>query len=60
MEERIMIEYKISYCGDTSISDMHHIGIDYNGEYFSVVFGSEILYGGIEIVIKFKYKNRYN
>lgn len=34
-----MSEYKISYIGDNSISDMHHIGVDYNGHYYGVIFG---------------------
>ena len=34
-----MAEYKISYIGDKSIGNVHHIGIDYNGNYYNVIFG---------------------
>lgn len=37
-----MAEYKITYCGDKHIELMHHIGIEYNGNYYSVVFGMYI------------------
>ena len=33
------MEYKISYIGDTNIVNVHHIGIDYNGNYYNVIFG---------------------
>ena len=33
------MEYKISYVGDGCIENVHHIGIDYNGNYYSVIFG---------------------
>ena len=33
------MEYKISYIGDVSIGNVHHIGVDYNGNYYSVIFG---------------------
>lgn len=33
------MEYRISYIGDSSIGNVHHIGIDYNGNYYSVIFG---------------------
>lgn len=33
------MDYKISYIGDSSIGDVHHIGVDYNGNYYSVIFG---------------------
>ena len=33
------MEYKISYIGDDSIKNVHHIGIDYNENYYSVIFG---------------------
>ena len=39
------MEYKISYVGDSSIGNVHHIGIDYNGYYYSVIFG-EYVNGG--------------
>lgn len=34
--------YKISYIGDVGISNVHHIGIDYNGNYYSVIFGKYV------------------
>lgn len=37
-----MADYRISYIGDMSISDIHHIGIDYNGNYYSVIFGKYV------------------
>ena len=40
-----MENYKISYNGDTQIKNIHHIGIDYNGNYYSVIFG-EYVNGG--------------
>lgn len=33
------MEYKISYIGDNSVRNIHHIGVDYNGNYYSVIFG---------------------
>lgn len=36
------MDYKISYIGDDSINNIHHIGIDYNGNYYSVIFGRYI------------------
>ena len=33
------MEYEISYIGDSSVADVHHIGINYNGNYYSVIFG---------------------
>ena len=36
------IKYKISYTGDSRISDMHHIGVSINGNYYSVIFGKYI------------------
>lgn len=37
-----MSEYKITYCGDKYIEQMHHIGIEYNGNYYSVIFGQYV------------------
>lgn len=37
-----MSDYKITYCGDNSINFMHHIGIEYNGNYYSVIFGKYV------------------
>ena len=34
-----MYDFKISYLGDDHISDVHHIGIDYNGNYYGIIFG---------------------
>lgn len=36
------MDYKISYIGDSSIGNVHHIGVDYNGNYYSVIFGRYI------------------
>lgn len=38
-------DYKISYNGDNYINNVHHIGVDYNGNYYSVIFG-EYVNGG--------------
>lgn len=40
-----MESYKISYNGDTQIKNIHHICVDYNGNYYSVIFG-EYVNGG--------------
>lgn len=40
-----MGNYKISYNGDKNIKNVHHIGVDYNGNYYSVIFG-EYVNGG--------------
>ena len=37
-----MAEYEIVYCGDSSIGDVHHIRVDYNGYSFGVIFGMYI------------------
>ena len=34
-----MSDFKISYIGDNSVGNVHHIGVDYNGNYYSVIFG---------------------
>ncbi len=31
--------YRISYNGDKHISEVHHIGVDFDGDYYSVIFG---------------------
>lgn len=36
------MEYEINYIGDSSIADVHHIGINYDGNYYSVIFGKYI------------------
>ncbi len=38
-------KYSIDYVGDTRISNVHHLGIEYNGIYYSVIFG-EYVNGG--------------
>ena len=35
----VHMEYKISYIGDSNVNNVHHIGVDYNGKYYSVIFG---------------------
>ena len=40
-----MSDYRISYVGDRDINNVHHIGIDCNGNYYSVIFG-EYVNGG--------------
>ena len=37
-----MSDYKISYNGDKNIKNVHHIGVDYNGNYYSVIFGKYV------------------
>ena len=34
-----MGNYRISYIRDNSVGNVHHIGVDYNGNYYSVIFG---------------------
>lgn len=34
-----MANYKISYIGDNNISNIHHIGVEHNGNYYGVIFG---------------------
>lgn len=36
------MRYRISYIGDDNIKEVHHIGIDYNGNYYSVIFGKYV------------------
>lgn len=40
-----MADYEISYIGDSSVKNVHHIGVNYNGNYYSVIFG-EYVNGG--------------
>lgn len=40
-----MSDYMITYFGDSNIGNTHHIGIDYDGNYYSVIFG-EYVNGG--------------
>ena len=37
-----MGNYKISYNGDKYISKIHHIGIECDGNYYSVIFGKYV------------------
>ena len=40
-----MENYKIGYNGDAYIENIHPIGVEYNGNYYSVIFG-EYVNGG--------------
>lgn len=40
-----MEEYEITFNGDKQVQNMHHIGMNYNGNYYSVIFG-EYVNGG--------------
>lgn len=37
-----MTDYEISYIGDKNVGNVHHIGIDYNGNYYNVIFGKYV------------------
>ena len=37
-----MADYRISYIGDNNVSNVHHIGVDFNGNYYSVIFGKYV------------------
>ena len=37
-----MADYKISYIGDNNVGNVHHIGVDYNGNYYNVIFGKYV------------------
>ena len=37
-----MADFKISYVGDNSVGNVHRIGVDYNGNYYSVIFGQYV------------------
>ena len=37
-----MADFKISYIGDNNVENVHHIGVDYNGNYYSVIFGKYV------------------
>ena len=37
-----MADYRISYIGDNNVRNIHHIGIDCNGSYYSVIFGKYV------------------
>ena len=34
-----MADYRISYIGDNNVGNVHHIGVDFNGNYYSIIFG---------------------
>lgn len=36
------MEYEISYIGDSNVADVHHIGINCDDNYYSVIFGQYI------------------
>lgn len=38
----VFMEYKITHVWDDSISNVHHITIEYNGNSYSVIFGKYI------------------
>ena len=40
-----MADYRISYNGGNNVGNVHHIGVDYNGNYYSIIFG-EYVNGG--------------
>ncbi len=33
------MRYKIVHIGDSGINDVHHIGVEHDGTYYSVIFG---------------------
>lgn len=37
-----MGDYKITYIGDSSIANVHHIGVEYDGNYYSIIFGKYV------------------
>lgn len=37
-----MKNYRITYNGDENIKSVHHIGIEYDGNYYSVIFGKYV------------------
>ena len=32
-----MADYRISYIGDNNVGNVHHIGVDFNGYYYSIL-----------------------
>ena len=36
------MECKITYIGDSCVSNVHHVGINYDGNYYSVIFGKYV------------------
>jgi len=37
-----MKDYKITYVGDEDLKDFHHIGVECDGSYYSVIFGEYV------------------
>lgn len=37
-----MTDYKVTFSGDNLISSVHHIGLEYDGNYYSVIFGKYV------------------
>ena len=37
-----MADYEINYIGDSCIKDVHHIGVNCDGNYYSVIFGKYV------------------
>ena len=37
-----MVNYRISYIGDNNVRNVHHIDVDYNGNYYNVIFGKYV------------------
>ena len=37
-----MADYNITYIEDRNITNVHHIGIEYDGNYYSVIFGKYV------------------
>lgn len=35
-------QYEINYIGDAEIECVHHIGLSYNGNYYSIIFGKYV------------------
>ena len=37
-----MGDYRITYIGDSCVSDVHHIGVEYDGNYYCIIFGKYV------------------
>lgn len=48
-----MVNYRVSYIGDSCISDVHHVGLVCDETYYSVVFGRYVN-GGFFSIPNFK------
>lgn len=42
-------DYSITYVGDSNMNNVHHIGVECNGNYYSVIFG-EYVNGGFFVI----------